>query len=370
LALAELKKGKFMLKKLSLILLVICAFCQITFSQATLNQTQMSLDSVATIYTTIDGNEVAVGSGIILSSNGFVLTPHHIVKNATQISIKIHNGEMFDNAKIVSKDERRNVALLQVVASGLKPLSMKTIDEGVIGRAISIISNTSGSTSRSNEGTLSGIQLADGIVGAGNGYRVYSIETKSNENLVGGLLLNESGNSIGIITTNPNVKLQNIAVPFSSISGLLLAANIETVAPKTTISNTKTLAETKPVATMETENKPGRSKAHQVLRSAQTIYVHSKTGYIRDSAFIAELMKNTDFTEWGWSFTNNRETADLVLEVDRLAFVIKFTFKVYSIKHGVIIASGNTHTNDFDFGSPDLVRAIIGKLKTEWLLSK
>jgi hypothetical protein len=361
--------------KSSFALLVIWAFCQLSFSQiATAQATQLSLDSVATVYTIVDGNEVAVGSGIILSANGFILTPLHIVKNASSISIKIHNGEIFDNAKLVNKDERRNVGVLQIVASGLKPLPNRIADESSIGMGVSIVSNSSGINSKTNEGTLSGIQLADGIVGAGTGYRVFSFESTSTENLVGGLLLDDRGRSIGIVTTNPNVKLQNIAVPLSSISALLASSNIESKVATTSASS---MSDIKPVATKTTETKalnedgtPVRKTSRDVLRTAKTIYVKSKTSYIKDPAFIAELMKNPDFNEWGWTFVNNRENADLILEVDRLGWVIKFTFKVYSIKHGVIIASGNKHTNDFDFGSPDLVREIIRRIKIEFAMNK
>ncbi len=358
-----------MLSRTLILLVIICTFCQITISQTA----QATLDSVVTVYNVVDGKEVAVGSGIVINSNGFILTPLHIVKNVSQISIKIYNGEIFDNAKLVNKDERRNVAILQVVASGLKTLPNRIADESSIGMGVSIVSNSSGANSKTSEGTLSGIQLADGIVGAGTGYRVFSFESTTTENLVGGLLLDERGRSIGIVTTNPNVKLQNIAVPLSSVSALLASANIES---KVATSRTNTIFEVKP-ATKTSETKalnedgtPVRKTARDVLRTAKTIYVKSKTSYIKDPAFIAELMKNPDFNEWGWTFVNNRENADLILEVDRLGWVIKFTFKVYSIKHGIIIASGNKHTNDFDFGSPDLVREIIRRIKTEFAMNK
>jgi hypothetical protein len=355
-----------------MLVFAVCAMSQIAISQAV--TAPSTLDSVVTVYTIADGKEVIAGSGIILSSNGFILTPLHIVKNAANISIKIHNGEIFDNAKLITKDERRNVAILQVVASGLRPLPNRISDEGTFGTNISVISNSSGSASKSSEGKINGIQLADGIVGAGNGYRVISFESGSSENLVGGLLLDDFGRSIGIVTTNPNVKLQNIAVPLSSISALLASANIDS---KVAVNGNPSIYDVKPLTPKPTETKttnedgtPIRKTAKDVLRSAKTIYVHSKTGYIRDPAFIAELQRNPDFNEWGWTFVNNRENADLILEVDRLAWVIKFTFKVYSIKHGVIIASGNKHTNDFDFGSPDLVREIIRRLKIEFAMNK
>jgi Trypsin-like peptidase domain len=361
-----------MKRRILMLVFAVCAMSQIAASQAI--KAQSTLDSVVTVYTVADGKEVIAGSGIILSTNGFILTPLHIIKNATSISIKIHNGEIFDNAKLVNKDERRNVAILQVVASGLKPLPNRIADDSSIGMGVSIVSNSTGASSKTNEGTLSGIQLADGIVGAGTGYRVFSFESSSTENLVGGLLLDDRGRSIGIVTTNPNVKLQNIAVPLSSISALLAASNIDS---KVVSSGTQSIYEAKPstskpieIKALNEDGTPVRKTARDVLRTAKTIYVKSKTSYIKDPAFIAELMKNPDFNEWGWTFVNNRENADLILEVDRLGWVIKFTFKVYSIKHGVIIASGNKHTNDFDFGSPDLVREIIRRLKIEFAMNK
>jgi Trypsin-like peptidase domain len=352
-----------MKNKILMLAIAVCAFSQIVFSQTVSGQS--AADSIVTVYTVADGKETPVGSGIIVGADGFILTPLHLVKNAGQISVKLRNGEIFDNAVISNKDERRNVALLRIIASGLKVLPPRSNDETSIGTGISVVSNASGVAS----GTLSGMQLADGISGAGNGYRLFLFDAKSSDNLVGGVLLDESGRPIGIITTNPNVK-QNIAVPLSTISGLMTIANLDSTAK---IIPTEKPAEPKQAAKTE-EAKPvkkgNRMTAREVLKSAQTIYVHSKTSFIQDPAFIAELMKNTDFNEWDWSFTNDRENADLILEVDRLPWVIKFTFKVYSIKHGVIIASGNKHTNDFNYGSPDLVREVIKRLKLEFALAK
>ncbi len=336
----------------------ILAFSQIASAQSKVDSV---IDSVVTIITVSGGTETAAGSGIVVGADGYILTPLHIVKNAEQISVKLRNGEIFDNATITAKDERRNIALLRIIAGSLKVLPTRSSDETASGSAISVVPNSSTTISA----TLNGMPLADGITGAGSGYRLFLFETKSNENLVGGLLLDEKGQSIGIVTTNPSVKQQNIAVPFSTISGLMTTANPDSA----TKTGTETTVEIKKV-TKEPLKKGGRVTAREVLKTAQTIYVHSKTSFIQDPAFIAELMKNTDFNSWDWSFTNDRENADLILEVDRLPWVIKFTFKVYSIKHGVIIASGNVHTNDFNYGSPDMVNEVIKRLKLEFALAK
>jgi Trypsin-like peptidase domain len=353
-----------MKNRLLIVALAVCSLIQMSYAQAIV--AQAPLDSVVTIYAVVEGVESAAGSGIVVGAEGFVLTPLHLVKNASQISVKLRNGEIYDNAKIANKDERRNIALLRIIAGKLSPIANRTTAEPVIGSAISVISNSSGTPAWSKDATLSGMQMADGITGAGNGYRVITFEARASENLVGGLLLDDTNRPVGIITTNPNVRQGNIAVPFSSISGLFPASNTEIAAAKTGSPEVPV----KVVGTTDQKINPEWTKAHKVLHTAQTIYVHSSTGFIQDEAFIAELMKNTDFAEWGWSFSNDRENADLVLEVKRLPWVIKFAFKIYSIKHGVIIASGNVHTNDLNYGSPDLVREVIKRIKLEMAMAK
>jgi hypothetical protein len=345
------------MKKILVLIIAICGFCNLASAQTT--PYQAPSDAVITIF----DNDKAIGSGIVVGTDGYILTALHLVKNVNQINIKLNSGEIYDDAKIVQKDERRNIALLKVIAGGLKVLPTRSTEEPAVGTEISIISNGSGDKNAINKNAVfNGNLLADNIAGAGTGYRLFLFETKFTDNQIGGLLLDGKNRPIGIITANPEVKLQNIAVPFSSISGLIPSVKPDAAAVKVETMGSKTNTETKPG---ETPAKKVRQSAADVLRTAETVYVKSHTGWIKDSAFIAELMKNTDFAEWGWSFTNDKQNADLIIEVDRLALVIKFTFKVYSIKHGIIIASGNKHTNDFDFGSPDLVREIIKRIKLQ-----
>jgi hypothetical protein len=340
------------MNKILFLIIAVFGFCQISNAQTV--PSPAAADAVITVY----DNDKAVGSGVVVGADGYVLTALHLVKNSDRISIKSSSGEIYDDAKIVRKDDRRNIALLQVIAGGLKVLTTRSTEEPAVGTEITIVSNGSGDKNTvAKNAIFNGNLLADNIAGAGTGYRLFLFETKFTDNQIGGLLLDGKNRPIGIVTATPDVKLQNIAVPFSSISGLIPTVKVDAAEPQTTAGTA--------VKQPETPTKKVRQSVAEVLRTAETVYVKSHTGFIKDPAFIAELMKNTDFAEWGWSFTNDKENADLIIEVDRLALVIKFTFKVYSIKHGIIIASGNKHTNDFDFGSPDLVREIIKRIKLQ-----
>jgi len=67
-----------------------------------------------------DGDIVgaAMGSGFIISPDGYVLTNHHVVDGASQVTVKLSDGREL-KAKVVGSDEQYDVALLKVEAKGL-----------------------------------------------------------------------------------------------------------------------------------------------------------------------------------------------------------------------------------------------------------
>ncbi|UOG91674.1 MAG: S1C family serine protease [Candidatus Thiothrix sulfatifontis] len=63
------------------------------------------------------------GSGFIYSQDGYVVTNHHVVKDANAITIKLSDGRELA-AQLVGSDERTDIALLKVAATGLPVLRM------------------------------------------------------------------------------------------------------------------------------------------------------------------------------------------------------------------------------------------------------
>ena len=62
------------------------------------------------------------------------------------------------------------------------------------------------------------------------------------------------------------------------------------------------------------------------------------------------------------SFVEDRDVADLILEIDHLVFTYKFTFKIYSQRLGSIIATGDVIIFDGNLGAPDMAKRVIEKL--------
>jgi serine protease Do len=65
----------------------------------------------------------SLGSGFVLSSDGYILTNHHVIKDADEIIVRFSDRNELE-AKILGSDERSDVALLKVDATGLKAVKL------------------------------------------------------------------------------------------------------------------------------------------------------------------------------------------------------------------------------------------------------
>ena len=89
--------------------------------------------------------EEAAGTGIVLSSNGLVLTNNHVIDEATTISVTdVGNGKVY-GASVVGYDRSSDVALIQLHdASGLKVASLGRSSTAHVGQAVVAIGNAGG----------------------------------------------------------------------------------------------------------------------------------------------------------------------------------------------------------------------------------
>jgi S1-C subfamily serine protease len=89
--------------------------------------------------------EEAAGTGIVLTSNGEVLTNNHVIDEATSISVTdVGNGRVY-SASVIGYDRSSDVALLQLHgASGLKVASLGNSSKAHVGEAVVAIGNAGG----------------------------------------------------------------------------------------------------------------------------------------------------------------------------------------------------------------------------------
>jgi len=161
--------------------------------------TENSIESVVTIYSYKNNRSYVnnnIGSGVIFSKDGYIVTNYHIISDNKFIKIKLNNGQEFD-AKIIGGDINADITVLKIQSSEeLKPINISDSDDLKIGDKVLAIGNPYGI----------GISVSSGIISAtgrdyGNPYlELIQTDAAINPGNSGGALINENGNLIGINT--------------------------------------------------------------------------------------------------------------------------------------------------------------------------
>jgi hypothetical protein len=251
-----------------------------------------------------------------------------------------------------------------------------------------VLTNPAGQISLKNDLVLKSVQMADDVPGAGKGYRILQFESFAGASPIGGLVLDSAGRSLGIVTTTPDIKGQNIAVPLSSLVGMIRAVQPNNTAytgtlppissssasypaPSQTpypIPQSSVLVPQRGVTPLSAKG-PGSvvvkpSTIPEILAASKTIYVTSRTVSFKPDQMINALNKQDEMSQWGLTFVDERDLADLILELDHVLFTWKYTFKIYSQRLGTVIATGDRIILDGNVGANDMAERVIAKLKT------
>jgi len=137
------------------------------------------------------------GSGVIISSDGDVLTNNHVVDGARTISVKLTNGREID-AEIVGTDSNTDLALLKLKSvSDLPVASLGDSDRLAVGDWVMAIGNPFGLEATVTVGVLSG---KGRVIGAGPYDDFLQTDASINPGNSGGPLFNTQGEVIGINT--------------------------------------------------------------------------------------------------------------------------------------------------------------------------
>ena len=158
-----------------------------------------SISSVVTISSSAQSNlsysnnKSGIGSGVIFSKEGYIVTNLHIL-NSKNINVQLNNGKNY-TANIIGIDKNADIAVLKISADeNLNPINIANSDNLKIGDKVLAIGNPYGI----------GISVSNGIVSAtgrdyGNPYlQLIQTDAAINPGNSGGALINENGNLIGI----------------------------------------------------------------------------------------------------------------------------------------------------------------------------
>ncbi len=86
-----------------------------------------------------------------------------------------------------------------------------------------------------------------------------------------------------------------------------------------------------------------------VLRAARTIFIRSKSAYLKDSDLENEMRKRSEFAALGLLISKDEETADLILEVGRKVPGRKFVYTAIDPKTQIVLTSGSAKADLLGF---------------------
>jgi len=160
----------------------------------------------------------SLGSGFIISPDGYILTNNHVVDKAKDIKVALSDGRVLE-AKLIGKSPEIDIALIKVEAADLPPVSLGDSNILEVGDWVVAIGNPFGLSHT----VTAGIVSAKGrVIGVGPYDNLIQTDAAINPGNSGGPLFNTKGDVVGIntviIATGQNL---GFAIPISMVKDVL-----------------------------------------------------------------------------------------------------------------------------------------------------
>lgn len=171
----------------------------------------------------------AAGTGMVVTSDGYVLTNKHVINGANKVTVVLDDGTTYEDVEVVATDPLNDVAFLKIKnASDLPTVTLGDSKTLHVGQQVIAIGNALGEYQNTvTSGIISGIGRSV-TASDGSGYNAETLsdmiqtDAAINSGNSGGPLVNAAGEVIGINTaTSSTAENMGFAIPISSVKGML-----------------------------------------------------------------------------------------------------------------------------------------------------
>lgn len=143
--------------------------------------------------------QIAFGSGVIISRDGYIITNNHVVENATEVSVTLNDNREFI-AKVIGTDPASDIALIKIDGKDFPFLTFGNSDALKVGEWVLAVGNPFNLTSTVTAGIVSAKNRGN-VMGGGLGIQSFiQIDAAVNRGNSGGALVNTRGELVGINT--------------------------------------------------------------------------------------------------------------------------------------------------------------------------
>ncbi|HEY0868169.1 MAG TPA: trypsin-like peptidase domain-containing protein [Fimbriimonas sp.] len=157
--------------------------------------------------------ESGSGSGVIISTNGTIVTNHHVVAGAESVKVRLSDGRALD-ARVLGTDQRTDLAVLKVEASNLSPIELGDNTKLEIGQWVVAVGNPLGFSNTVSVGVVSSLNRSLPLPGS---ILVNGIQTDAaiNPGNSGGALTDAAGRLIGINSAIASNNAGSVGIGFA-----------------------------------------------------------------------------------------------------------------------------------------------------------
>lgn len=191
--------------------------------------------AINSVFSQNSSTATAEGSGVIISSDGYILTNNHVVNSsssnsssfyelgkATKITVTLYNDTTEYEAKIIGTDSETDLAVIKIDKTGLTAATLGDSSTVQVGEWCMAIGNPLGMQSSVTTGTISALNRevtdSDGKI-----YKVIQTDAAINSGNSGGALVNSNGEVIGINSikaSGTGVEGLGFAIPINSTKSI------------------------------------------------------------------------------------------------------------------------------------------------------
>jgi serine protease Do len=160
----------------------------------------------------------ALGSGVIVTTDGYILTNNHVVENADEIKVDLTDDRTL-TAKLVGIDSPSDLALLKVSGANLQPIAVGNSDAVKVGDVVLAVGNPLGVGQTVTMGIISAKGRSTGV-GDGGYEDFLQTDAPINHGNSGGALVNTRGELVGINSQILSSNDGNIGIGFAIPSNM------------------------------------------------------------------------------------------------------------------------------------------------------
>ena len=183
---------------------------------------EITIETQSTLYGRYTYTSEGNGSGVIISSDGYILTNNHVIDGANKITVTLRNGTKYD-ATLVGTDSKTDVAVIKIDAKDLTVAVIGDSDSLVVGEVAIAIGNPLGQL---------GGTVTDGIISAlereieldNTTMNLIQTNAAINPGNSGGGLFNANGELIGIVvakSSGVDVEGLGFAIPVNDVKDVI-----------------------------------------------------------------------------------------------------------------------------------------------------